>query len=158
MRLLAYVSVLMTVAALPVYGDDLEQEQRLQDLAHEAGVETEDLRGAVNTVQADPASYLYSTGELQPPPTPLPAVPAVPSVWTMLAGCESTGNWRANTGNGYYGGLQMDMTFWRSHGGLAYAPRPDLASVSAQVAVAIRGQAVQGWGAWPVCSRRLGLR
>ena len=27
------------------------------------------------------------------------------------------GSWNANTGNGYYGGLQMDITFQRSYGG-----------------------------------------
>jgi len=79
-------------------------------------------------------------------------------VWEKLAACESTSNWRANTGNGYYGGLQADMTFWRRHGGMAFAPRPDLASPAQQIAVAERGLAVQGWAAWPACSRRLGLR
>jgi hypothetical protein len=79
-------------------------------------------------------------------------------VWDVLAQCESTGNWRANTGNGYYGGLQEDMGFWRNHGGMSYAARPDLASREAQIAVAEVGLARQGWGAWPACSRRLGLR
>jgi hypothetical protein len=50
------------------------------------------------------------------------------------------------------------MAFWRAYGGLAYAPRPDLATRSQQIAVAERGLAAQGFGAWPACSRRLGLR
>jgi len=81
-------------------------------------------------------------------------------VWDRLMQCEagSSGQWRANTGNGYYGGLQMDMTFWRRYGGMAYAARPNLASREIQIQVARRGLAVQGWGAWPACSRRLGLR
>lgn len=79
-------------------------------------------------------------------------------VWDRLVGCEATGNWSINTGNGYYGGLQMDMTFWRKYGGLLYAARPDLASKLAQIEVAERGLAVQGWSAWPRCSIRLGLR
>jgi len=83
---------------------------------------------------------------------------APPSIWDSLAQCESSGNWRANTGNSYYGGLQEDLVFWRRHGGLAYAPRPDLATRMAQIAVARTGQSIQGWSAWPVCSRRLGLR
>jgi len=86
-----------------------------------------------------------------------PSEPAY-GVWDRLAYCESTGRWWANTGNGYYGGLQMDLTFWRRHGGLQYAARPDLASRSQQIAVAQVGQSVQGWGAWPVCSRLAGLR
>lgn len=89
---------------------------------------------------------------------PEPTLEPIPSVWLRLAQCESTGNWGINTGNGYYGGLQEDLSFWRNHGGLAYASRPDLASPAAQIAVAERGLAVQGWGAWPACSRRLGLR
>jgi hypothetical protein len=92
--------------------------------------------------------------EPTPPPDPEPSY----GVFDRLAACESTGNWRANTGNGYFGGLQEDMPFWRNHGGLAYAARPDLASRAAQIAVAERGLAAQGWGAWPVCSRKLGLR
>jgi hypothetical protein len=87
---------------------------------------------------------------------PTPQTPA--GVWDRLAECESRGNWQINTGNGYFGGIQEDLAFWRRYGGLAYAPRPDLASRAAQIAVAERGLAVQGWGAWPACSRLLGLR
>jgi hypothetical protein len=79
-------------------------------------------------------------------------------VWDTLAYCESRGIWHINTGNGYYGGLQEDLVFWRRHGGLQYASRPDLASREAQILVARTGLAVQGWAAWPSCSRRLGLR
>ena len=86
--------------------------------------------------------------------------PDAPSeaVWDNLAWCESTGRWHLASGNGYYGGLQMDMTFWRRHGGSQYAARPDLASREVQIAVARAGQAVQGWLAWPVCSRVIGVR
>jgi len=80
------------------------------------------------------------------------------SVWDDLAWCESTGDWHINTGNGYYGGLQMDRVFWRRHGGLEYAARPDLATREEQIAVAEVGLEVQGWLAWPWCSRHLGLR
>jgi len=79
-------------------------------------------------------------------------------LWDDLAQCESTQRWHLDTGNGYYGGLQEDLTFWRRHGGSAYASRPDLASREAQIAVARVGLKVQGWSAWPACSRRLGLR
>lgn len=95
---------------------------------------------------------------VQPTPAPKPVVPAVRAVWDRLAYCESRGDWHINTGNGYYGGLQEDMTFWRRHGGMQYASRPDLATREAQVAVAEVGLAAQGWGAWPNCSRILGLR
>ena len=136
--------------------------------ANEAGVSLVDLLGAMATTGLSGRSYLLMTGELAEPsgslmqaggaPDLLPRAPSVSTVWDRLAACESTSRWNVNTGNGYYGGLQQDMTFWRRHGGLAYAPRPDLAPRTAQIAVAQRGQTVQGWGAWPVCSRRLGLR
>lgn len=79
------------------------------------------------------------------------------SVWDRVAQCESGGNWHINTGNGYYGGLQFAAGTWRSHGGSAYAARADLASRSAQIAVAQRVLASQGPGAWPVCGPRAGL-
>lgn len=123
--------------------------------AAEAHVDVIDLLGAMATSSLTARQYLIGVGELT---LPTPPAPVIRPVWFALAQCEATGNWRANTGNGYYGGLQEDMTFWRNHGGLAYAPRPDLASPAAQVAVAERGLSVQGWAAWPACSRRLGLR
>lgn len=76
------------------------------------------------------------------------------SDWDRLAQCESGGNWSINTGNGYYGGLQFSPTTWRAFGG---AGMPHQASRSQQIAVAERTLAAQGWGAWPSCSRRLGL-
>ena len=79
------------------------------------------------------------------------------STWDRVAQCESGGNWSINTGNGYYGGLQFAAGTWRSHGGTAYASRADLASKSAQIAVAERVLASQGPGAWPVCGPRAGL-
>ena len=80
------------------------------------------------------------------------------STWDRLAQCESGGNWHINTGNGYYGGLQFLNSTWRAYGGGQYASRADLASREAQIAVAERVRADVGWGAWPACSRRLGLR
>src|SRR6267154_1653615 len=32
--------------------------------------------------------------------------------WDRVAQCESGGNWAANTGNGYYGGLQFTQSTW----------------------------------------------
>src|SRR5215467_3102921 len=102
-----------------------------------------------------------------PPEIPVPAPPrradAPPvfsnyTIWDRLAVCESGSNWHINTGNGYYGGVQEDMTFWRRYGGMAYASRPDLATREQQIVVAQRGLAVQGWAAWPRCSRIIGAR
>lgn len=78
--------------------------------------------------------------------------------WDAVAKCESGGNWHINTGNGFYGGLQFTASTWRAYGGGAYAPRADLASRAAQIAVAEKVLASQGWGAWPVCSVKAGAR
>ena len=77
--------------------------------------------------------------------------------WGCVAQCESGGRWNANTGNGYYGGLQFSQTTWESFGGLKYASRADLATREEQIKVARKVLAVQGWGAWSVCSARYGL-
>ncbi len=79
------------------------------------------------------------------------------SVWDAIAACESGGNWATNTGNGYYGGLQFSSSTWLAYGGGSYAPTANLASRDAQIAIAERVQAAQGWGAWPVCSVQAGV-
>jgi len=76
-------------------------------------------------------------------------------VWDQLAMCESSGNWGINTGNGFYGGLQFTLQTWHGFGGTGM---PNKASRSAQIQVAERVLAVQGWVAWPACSTKLGLR
>jgi uncharacterized protein YabE (DUF348 family) len=83
--------------------------------------------------------------------------PSVPSggVWDRLAQCESGGNWSINTGNGFYGGLQFTPSTWRGYGGTGM---PHEASRAEQIAVAKRVQAGQGWGAWPACTAKLGIR
>ncbi|MER7585055.1 transglycosylase family protein [Kitasatospora sp. NPDC097691] len=78
--------------------------------------------------------------------------------WDGVAACESSGNWRVNTGNGYYGGLQFDQPTWRENGGLAYAPRPDLATREQQIAVAQRLAGRRGLSPWPVCGARAAHR
>ncbi|SDR91618.1 Uncharacterized conserved protein YabE, contains G5 and tandem DUF348 domains [Friedmanniella luteola] len=77
------------------------------------------------------------------------------SVWDRLAQCESGGNWSINTGNGFYGGLQFTPSTWRAYGG---SGMPHQASREQQIAVAQKVQAGQGWGAWPACTSKLGIR
>ncbi|MEV8565211.1 transglycosylase family protein [Streptomyces sp. NPDC051322] len=78
-------------------------------------------------------------------------------VWDKVARCESTGNWKINTGNGYYGGLQFSSSTWQAYGGAVYAPHADLATKEQQIAVAEKVLQAQGPTAWPVCSVRAGL-
>ncbi len=77
------------------------------------------------------------------------------SLWDRLAECEASGDWSANTGNGFYGGLQFTSGTWHSFGGTGSAQN---ASRAEQIRVAKNVLAGQGWGAWPTCSRKLGLR
>ena len=76
--------------------------------------------------------------------------------WDALSRCEAGGNWAINTGNGFYGGVQFDQNTWERNGGLRYAARADLATREEQIAIAEVTRARQGWGAWPVCSGRVG--
>ncbi|WP_328316712.1 transglycosylase family protein [Streptomyces sp. NBC_00388] len=77
--------------------------------------------------------------------------------WGCIAECESGGRWDTNTGNSFYGGLQILQSTWVEYGGRAYAPRADLATREQQITVAERILAAQGWQAWPVCSKRYGF-
>ncbi len=97
---------------------------------------------AASSAPADPA----------PAPAPAPAASSAGGVnWSAIAACESGGNWSADTGNGYYGGLQFTEGTWLGYGGGQYASSANLASPAEQIAVAERVLAGQGIGAWPVC-------
>jgi LysM repeat protein len=80
------------------------------------------------------------------------------STWDRVAQCESGGRWNVNTGNGYHGGLQFSPSTWSGFGGSQFAPKAHQASRAEQIVVAERVLAQQGWGAWPVCSRKAGAR
>jgi Transglycosylase-like domain len=72
---------------------------------------------------------------------------------------EHEGAWNANTGNGYYGGLQMDWSFMRAYGPefLTRWGTADRWPVWAQLQVAERAYAVRGFGPWPNTARMCGL-
>jgi len=77
------------------------------------------------------------------------------TVWDQLAECESGGNWAINTGNGYYGGLQFNLSTWQAYGGTGL---PSENSRETQIAVATRlRDATGGYGSWPGCAASLGL-
>ncbi|HET8991801.1 MAG TPA: transglycosylase family protein [Candidatus Saccharimonadales bacterium] len=90
----------------------------------------------------------------QPVPQPAVSQSSDTSVWTEIAQCESGGDWSIDTGNGFYGGLQFTLSSWEAVGGTGL---PSQASEATQIALAERLQAIQGWGAWPVCSAKVGL-
>jgi len=66
--------------------------------------------------------------------------------WDAVAACESSGDWSANTGNGYFGGLQFDSATWDAYGDPAYGEASD-APASAQIAAA----EAMPYDGWPSC-------
>jgi LysM repeat protein len=95
------------------------------------------------------SSYTYSYSA----PKAAPVSYSSGTSWDAIAACESGGNWAINTGNGYYGGLQFTQQTWAGAGGLAYAPRADLATPAQQIAIASK----LALSNWPVCGARAGL-
>ncbi|HKJ54597.1 MAG TPA: transglycosylase family protein, partial [Nitriliruptoraceae bacterium] len=96
------------------------------------------------------------------------------SHWDRLADCES-GDWGANGvpisgsarwnyginfshGDIYEGGLNFHPGTWDSYRSGDMPGHAGQASRSQQIAVAEQVLADQGWGAWPVCSSKIGLR
>ncbi|MFI5531928.1 transglycosylase family protein [Kitasatospora sp. NPDC051853] len=78
------------------------------------------------------------------------------ATWDKVAFYESTNNWSINTGNGYYGGLQISLYNWQHYGGTQYAARPDLATKTQQILIAEKILADQGYKAWS-CWEKAGL-
>jgi hypothetical protein len=111
--------------------------------------------GSTASTDTTQQSATSSSHRNSPPAAQASNVPAGGTVWDRLAQCESGGNWSINTGNGFYGGLQFTQSSWRAAGG---SGSPQNASRAEQIRVAERLQQMQGWGAWPTCSAKLGLR
>lgn len=77
-------------------------------------------------------------------------------IWEKLAWCESRMQQRALSANGlYYSYFQWTLSTYHSVGGVG---DPRDVDYETQKALAIKLQARSGWGQWPRCSRRLGLR
>lgn len=107
---------------------------------------------AVSALPAESAAYRTPASRTSAGDTP---DVANGTVWDSLAACESGGNWAINTGNGYYGGLQFSLSSWLGVGGSGL---PSSASREEQIMRAELLRARQGWGAWPACTAKLGLR
>lgn len=138
----------LTVGAVTV--DDTGAAQRV-----ESGVRMRMLAAKPLPVDVRETKRLAVDAKLRERAAQREAALAVDAVWNELAECESDQRWDANTGNGYFGGLQFSLASWRAVGG---AGHPHEAPKHVQVAHAERLLERQGWGAWPSCSRQLGLR
>jgi resuscitation-promoting factor RpfB len=96
-----------------------------------------------------------TTAAPAPPVTHAPKVPdaSADATWDQLARCETGGNWSANTGNGYYGGLQFSEATWHHLGGTGL---PHEHSRATQIEMGKKLHAQRGWAPWPGCARKLG--
>jgi hypothetical protein len=74
--------------------------------------------------------------------------PPGPIYLARLRACESDGNYRANTGNGFYGAYQFDLGTWNSVGGSGY---PHNAKPREQDYRAAKLYRMRGSSPWPLC-------
>jgi hypothetical protein len=136
----------------------LAQDRLAAEARHAAGNAVVAL-GARRTVERRALRQRVSRGAARsrPPRRPAPLiVPGAPDdVWVKLRRCEAGGDYRRNSGNGYYGAYQFAAATWRS---LGYSGLPHEAPPAVQDAAARRLQLRSGWGQWPACSRRIGAR
>ncbi|MFD1345553.1 SH3 domain-containing protein, partial [Nesterenkonia halotolerans] len=77
------------------------------------------------------------------------------AVWDKLAQCESGQNWKIDTGNGFYGGVQFSPESWEGVGGSGF---PHEASKEEQIKRAYMLWKKQGWNAWPHCTSQFGFK
>ena len=70
-----------------------------------------------------------------------------------LRSCE--GNYKSNTGNGYYGAYQFDKRTWGKYGGYEVASD---APASVQDQKAWETYKARGWQPWPTCRIKMGLQ
>ncbi len=73
--------------------------------------------------------------------------------WASLRQCESGGRYNINTGNGYYGAYQFDLSTWRSVGGSGL---PSDAAPAEQDYRALYLYRMRGWSPW-TCASLAGL-
>ena len=158
-----------TAAARPVsapvalIGGSLE-EDRLTARARHAAAAAVVSRDARQARQAREARALAgrrdrSARSSRAAPRPRPALASAPSgpddVWARLRRCEAGGDYTRNSGNGYFGAYQFSAATWR---GLGYPGLPHQAPPAVQDEAARKLQRRSGWGQWPACSRRIGVR
>lgn len=108
----------------------------------------------VNWLREERIPYLH---ESDPPPPPVSAHPLYRAFMCIHGG---EGSWTANTGNGYYGGLQMDYSFQQSYGPeyLAKYGTANNWPPTIQLLVAFRAYySGRGFYPWPNTARACGL-
>lgn len=121
------------------------------------GPAAEDLTPLVRQHASAPMAARLATISVPAPARTALASASGSGIWDRIAGCESSGNWAINSGNGYYGGLQFSFSTWHAYGGGAFAAYPHQATRAQQIVVAERLRAARGYQPWPACRIKLGL-
>ncbi|HUR76787.1 MAG TPA: transglycosylase family protein, partial [Acidimicrobiales bacterium] len=121
---------------------------------------------AVVTAETLPTTTTTTTAPPPPPTTPPRASraavrprytgPITDDIFIRLSWCEAGGRPDAVSRSGrYFGAFQFSLATWHSMG---MPGSPVDFPYEVQLDTAKRLQARSGWGQWPVCARRLGLR
>jgi uncharacterized protein YabE (DUF348 family) len=144
----------------------IEHDTTIEDDPDAMVGETEVIKDGKNGKNREQVTLVYADGKLrerivnatEPVSAPVTEVvsrgtsrTAPDSVWDKIAKCESGGNWKINTGNGYYGGLQFSAATWKSVGGPGL---PHQQSREVQIKYAKILQARSGWGQWGCAGAR----
>lgn len=82
----------------------------------------------------------------------------IPSYWVAIASCESGVSWTYNGSSGFDGAVQFHPGTWSANRLRGYPAFAYQASPFQQLVVAEIVLARSGWGQWPSCSRKVGLR
>lgn len=121
---------------------------------------TTDPAPSTTTLPVAPTTVASPPTTMAPSPAPVVAPTAgsadggAGGVWLQLRQCESSDDYQADTGNGFYGAYQFSQQTWS---GLGYPGRPDQEPPAMQDEAAMKLQSESGWGNWPACAAALGL-
>lgn len=104
-------------------------------------------------VAAAAATEPAATGSAEPVASSSDAYPTDAQLYALRV-CESSNDYTANTGNGYYGAYQFSpVTWWW----IGYSGYPHHAAPAVQDQAVRDLYALQGWYPWPSCARYLGF-
>ncbi len=157
-----------------VFGLSIEAlagESAADDRVRQAEARVEAMQRAQDRANADDLAFLAAQFDGLRDAGSIPSERA--EVWGRLADCES-GDWSNGTpidgtrrwdygltfdhGDFFEGGLNFHPGTWDAFRDADMPDHAGRATAEQQMIVAERVLAEQGWGAWPVCSRKIGLR